>query len=97
LTVNAFARTPPRDEGRKSINESKPADAPVDREELRARLRKMTDNELRHFGRTVRKKHSTNRGKTPHEESVIELEEASAEWKRRFTPSPKTPKLPELI
>jgi hypothetical protein len=74
-------------------------DAPVDREELRARLRTMTDNELRYFGRTVQKKRSVevNRDKTPREEIVIELEEASAEWKRRFTPSPRTPRLPELI
>ncbi len=80
-------------------NESKPVDAPVDRIALRARLRTMTDNELRYFGRAVQKKRSVeaNRGKTPREELVIELEEASAEWKRRFTPSHKTHRLPELI
>ena len=67
------------------------SDTPVNREELRARLRKMTDNELRRFGRAARKMCSpeANRGKTPLEQDVIELEEAWAEWTRRFEPSPK--------
>ena len=63
-----------------------PGDAPVNREELRARLQKMTNNELRMFGRAARKICSpeANRGKLPREEAVIELEEARAELKRRL-------------
>jgi hypothetical protein len=66
-------------------------DTPVNREELRARLRKMTDNELRRFGRAARNMcpPEANRGKPPREEVVMQLEEAQMEWKRRFTPSPK--------
>ena len=66
-------------------------DTAVNREELRARLRKMTDNELRRFGRAAQNMCSLegNRGKPPREEFVIQLEEARAEWKRRFKPSPK--------
>jgi len=54
-------------------------------EELRARLRKMTDSELRRFGRAVRFMCSPNAnlGKPPRECFVIQLEEARAEWKRR--------------
>jgi hypothetical protein len=69
----------------------KSGDTPVNREELRARLRKMSNNELRRFGRAAQKMCSpeANRSKTPQEEVVIQLEEASAEWKRRITPPPK--------
>ena len=64
-------------------------DTPVNREELRARLRKMTDNELRQFGRAARNMCSpeANRGKPPREEFVTQLEEARVEWKRRFKSS----------
>ncbi len=67
-----------------------PDDAPVNREELRARLQKMTNNELRVFGRAARKMCSpeVNRDKLPREEAVIELQEARAEWKRRFKQPP---------
>ena len=63
----------------------------VDREELRARLQKMTNKELRQFGRAALKMCSpeANRGKPPREEVVIQLEEARVEWKLRFQPSPK--------
>jgi hypothetical protein len=66
------------------------SDMPVNCEQLRDRLQKMTDNELRRFGRAARKKCSptANRGEKPPEEVAIELEEAFAEWKRRFTQSP---------
>jgi hypothetical protein len=66
-------------------------DTTVDRRELRASLRKMTDNELRRFGRAAQNRCSpeANRGKPPREEFVIRLDEARAEWKRRFEPSPK--------
>ena len=65
----------------------------VSREELRARLRQMTDNELRRFGRDVQNMCSTeeNRGKPQGTEAVIQLEEARAELKRRFEQRPKKP------
>jgi len=66
-------------------------DTTVNREELRARVRKMTDNELRRFGRAAQNLCSpeANRGKPPREEFVLQLEEARAEWKRRFEPPPQ--------
>jgi hypothetical protein len=66
-------------------------DPTVKRKQLRARLRQMTDNELRQFGRAARNAcpPESNRGEPPREEFVIQLEEARAEWKRRFEPSPK--------
>ena len=66
-------------------------DTTVNRNELLARLRKMTDNELRRFGRAARNMcpPEANRGYMPREEFVIQLEEARAEWKRRFELSPK--------
>ena len=53
-------------------------------EELRARLRKMTDSELRRFGRAARFTCSprANLGKPPRECFVIQFEEARAEWRR---------------
>jgi hypothetical protein len=64
-------------------------DATLDREELRARLRRMTKEELARFGRVVRKMCSleTDRGKTPREEVVVQFEEAWAEWTSRCTQS----------
>lgn len=66
-------------------------DTAVNREELRARLRGMTNKELGRFGRTVRKMCSleTNRGNTPPDNIVIQLEEAWTEWISRFTVPPK--------
>jgi hypothetical protein len=51
----------------------------------------MTKEELGRFGRAVRNLYSleTSRDKTPREEVVIQLEEAWAEWMRRFTPPRK--------
>ena len=75
------------------VNDLSPlsGDVPVNREELRARLQKMSNKELRQFGRAALKMCSpeANRGKPPREEFVIQLEEAQVEWKRRFQPSPK--------
>jgi hypothetical protein len=50
-------------------------DTPLDVEELRARLKNMTDSELRRFGRAVRLR----------PECVTQLEEARAEFRRRAT------------
>ena len=56
-----------------------------DIEKLRERLRKMTDEELREFGKAARYMVSTsaNMGKPPLPTFVLQLEEARAEWKRR--------------
>jgi len=57
----------------------------IDLEQLRARLRKMTDTELRRFGKAAKFMCSpgANLGKPPRECFVIQLEEARAEWRRR--------------
>jgi hypothetical protein len=60
-------------------------DVPVDLDELRERLRKMRDEQLRRFGRAAQYMCSpaANCGKPPREPFVIQLEEARAEWRRR--------------
>jgi hypothetical protein len=57
----------------------------VDVEELRKRLRKMSDQELVRFGKAARYMCSpaANFGKPPREPFVIQLNEARAEWRRR--------------
>jgi hypothetical protein len=59
--------------------------ADTDLEQLRARLRKMTDSELRHFGRAARFmcSPSANLGKPPREAFVVQLREAREEYRRR--------------
>jgi hypothetical protein len=56
-----------------------------DIEKLRERLRKMTDEELREFGKAARYMVSptANMGKPPLPAFVLQLEEARAEWRRR--------------
>jgi len=56
-------------------------------DELRTRLRKMTDEELRKFGEAARYMVSptANMGKPPLPDFVLQLEEASAEWRRRHS------------
>ena len=57
----------------------------LDVEELRTRLRKMSDEELREFGKAARYMDSptANMGKPPLPTFVLQLEEARAEWRRR--------------
>jgi len=57
---------------------------PFELEELRARLRKMSDAELLRFGKAARSMAApeANFGK-PSEVYVIQLREARAEWRRR--------------
>jgi hypothetical protein len=52
---------------------------------LRARLRKMSDKELREFGKAARYMVSptANMGKPPLPAFVLQLEEARAEWRGR--------------
>ena len=56
-----------------------------DVEKLRTKLRKMTDPQLRDFGNDVRKlcKAARKLGQEPSLENTVQLEEASAEWRRR--------------
>ena len=57
----------------------------LDLDQLRARLRKMTDAELRHFGQSARYMCSpaANHGAPPRECFMIQLEEARREWRSR--------------
>ena len=59
--------------------------ATFDIDALRARLRKMSDEQLLKFGNAARYMVSptANMGKPPRKEFVIQLEEARAEWRRR--------------
>jgi hypothetical protein len=53
---------------------------PEELEQLRQRLRKMSDNELRKFGRAATFMYKE---KGPRETFVTQLNEARAEWRRR--------------
>ena len=57
----------------------------VDLEQLRTRLRKVSDEALLHWGRCGVRLCSAefNRGKPPRQVFVIQLEDARAEWRRR--------------
>ena len=57
----------------------------IDVNDLRARVRKMTDDELLAFGKSARYMCSptANLGKAPREPFVIQLREVREEWRRR--------------
>jgi hypothetical protein len=57
----------------------------IDLDELRARLRKMSDADLLAFGKAARNMCSpaANLGKPPRHVFVVQLQEARAEWRRR--------------
>lgn len=57
----------------------------IDLDELRARLRKMSDGNLTAFGKAARYMCSpmANLGKPPREAFLIQLREARVEWRRR--------------
>ena len=61
----------------------------IDVERLRVRLRTMTDEQLRQFGKAGRYMISpyANNGKPPLEAFVIQWQEARAEWRRRYPKS----------
>ena len=61
-------------------------DEEIDLDELRSRLRKMTDQDLLRFGKAAR---FMCRDKSPRQVFVIQLEEARAEWRRRHPKSPR--------
>jgi hypothetical protein len=56
---------------------------PESPEELRKRLREMSDIELRRFGQRARKQSDPKMNFGSTEPHVMELEEARAEWRRR--------------
>jgi hypothetical protein len=60
---------------------------PESRNELRERLREMSDLELRRFGQTARKLSDPKMNFGSTEPHVIELDEARAEWRRRHPKS----------
>ena len=61
------------------------AEPPIDREALRARLQRMSDEQLIRFGKSARYMCSPQArwGDAPRPVYVIQLEEAVAEWRRR--------------
>jgi len=63
--------------------------AEFDRDALRTRLRKMSDEELREFGKAARYMVSptANMGKPPLPAFVLQLQEARAEWRKRHPPT----------
>jgi hypothetical protein len=65
---------------------------PFNVDELRERLRKMSDAELRTFGQAAQRMMSpkASPSQPPPEVLVIQLEEARKEWKRRKTQSKTT-------
>lgn len=64
----------------------------LDVDGLRTRLRKMSDEELRQFGKAARYMvfPKANMGQPPREAFVVQLAEARAEWLRRHPKSPTT-------
>jgi hypothetical protein len=60
-------------------------DSPLDVEEFRARLRKMTNAQLLRYGKAARYMCSPTAyfGKVPRETFVIQLRECRVEWRRR--------------
>ena len=70
---------------------------PFNVDELRERLRKMSDPELRKFGQAAQRVVSpkANPVQPPPEVFVIQLDEARKEWKRRKS-QPKTTKPNEI-
>jgi hypothetical protein len=64
---------------------------PESRDELRARLREMSDLELRRFGLQARKLSDPKMNFGATDPYVVQLDEARAEWRRRHpkAPSPR--------
>ena len=57
------------------------SDGKIYLDELRTRLRKMSDEDLLRFGKAAR---FMCRDKSPREVFVIQLEEARSEWRQRY-------------
>jgi hypothetical protein len=56
----------------------------VDREQIRARVRNMSDDELRKQGEAAAFLCRPDPHRKPREVFVVQLEELRAEWRRRF-------------
>jgi hypothetical protein len=54
-----------------------------DIERIRARIHKMTDRELREYGRAARDLSDPRKNRKPNPSFQIQLDEARAEWRRR--------------
>ena len=52
-------------------------------ERIRARIRKMTDRELREYGRDAARMADPSKNRNPNPSLQIQLDEARAEWRRR--------------
>jgi hypothetical protein len=61
---------------------------PESRNELRERLREMSDLELRRFGQTARKLSDPKMNFGATDPYVVQLDEARAEWRRRHPKKP---------
>jgi hypothetical protein len=61
-------------------------DAGIDLDQLRQRLRRMSDDELLQFGKAAKYMCSpeANMGKPPRDVFVVQLKEARLEWRRRY-------------
>jgi len=61
-------------------------EVPINREEVRERLRRMTDEQLREYGRACVHMCSpqANLGKPPREAFVVQLEEAKVEYRQNI-------------
>ena len=56
---------------------------PEDIEQIRERIRKMTDRELREYGRAAASMADPRKNRNPNPSFQIQLDEARAEWRRR--------------
>jgi hypothetical protein len=59
---------------------------PEDIERIRARIHKMTDHELREYGRAAASMADPRKNRNPNPSFQIQSDEARAEWKRRHIP-----------
>ena len=54
-------------------------------EQIRERIRKMSDRELREYGRAAASMADPRKNRNPNPSFQIQLDEATAEWKRRHS------------
>jgi hypothetical protein len=73
--------------GGQSTSREAPSLTEIDLEELRSRLRKMTDDDLLRFGKAAR---FMCRDKVPRQVFLIQLDEARAKWRRRHPKEPSS-------
>jgi hypothetical protein len=60
---------------------------PEDTEQIRARILKMSDRELRQYGRAAAHMADPRKNRNPNPSFQIQLDEARAEWRRRHRKS----------